>query len=107
MSNSISSWFRARYAHIYIYIHLVFLSDFVDEDRQQAWERYLQAHLNVPVVSYSREKALESNANVLKCIGVLSRETSYKKGRDEDLNHGTLMVGLVRTIVTDNTTMSI
>ncbi|KAF0701424.1 Aste57867_8126 [Aphanomyces stellatus] len=70
-------------------------SDFVAPERQAQWVAYIQARYNVPVLSYSRDHALESNALLLRTIGDLSRETSYKKGRDEDVNAGTLMVGLV------------
>ncbi|RHY89579.1 hypothetical protein DYB35_007909 [Aphanomyces astaci] len=70
--------------------------DFVAPERVDLWVKYIRDRYNVPVLTYSRDRVDESNTFLLTTIGRLSEDTSYKKGRDEDLNAGTLMVGLVR-----------
>ncbi|ETV66390.1 hypothetical protein, variant 2 [Aphanomyces astaci] len=69
--------------------------DFVAPERVDLWVKYIRDLYNVPVLTYSRDRVDESNTVLLTTIGRLSEDTSYKKGRDEDLNAGTLMVGLV------------
>ncbi|RHY94595.1 hypothetical protein DYB31_016002, partial [Aphanomyces astaci] len=69
--------------------------DFVAPERVDLWVKYIRDLYNVPVLTYSRDRVDESNTILLTTIGRLSEDTSYKKGRDEDLNAGTLMVGLV------------
>ncbi|RHY35655.1 hypothetical protein DYB25_014185, partial [Aphanomyces astaci] len=68
--------------------------DFVAPERVDLWVKYIRDLYNVPVLTYSRDRVDESNTILLTTIGRLSEDTSYKKGRDEDLNAGTLMVGL-------------
>ncbi|OQR93704.1 hypothetical protein THRCLA_08378 [Thraustotheca clavata] len=69
--------------------------DFIPIDRVHAWIEYLQARYDVPVIPYSRERALECNPELLQVIGASSSQTNFMKARSEELNEGTLTIGLV------------
>ncbi|KDO30629.1 hypothetical protein SPRG_04529 [Saprolegnia parasitica CBS 223.65] len=70
-------------------------ADFCVPRRLEAWVTYVRQRYRVPVVTYSRDRSEDDNLVVLEAIGALSRDTTCTAGRDDELNNGTLTVGLV------------
>ncbi|OQR97217.1 hypothetical protein ACHHYP_12356 [Achlya hypogyna] len=70
-------------------------ADFISPERLAAWVDYIGDRYGVPVVTYSRDRAAEDNDELLAAIGALSHETNCTGARGDELNEGTLTVGLV------------
>ncbi|CAK4067878.1 unnamed protein product [Aphanomyces euteiches] len=64
-------------------------SDFVASEREAAWVHYIHARYSVPVLSYSCNRALESNGTLLQTLGELSR------GLELEDSSNIPMIGLV------------